>query len=400
MDLQARLRFIHGNNKREPIISKRSVPIFEGGEVSNREGTFFLREVSYSSYEEYQGYSFMEGLKLDLSSFFLLDRSLAMENKDHLLFLDTETTGLVRGTGTVAFMVGIGFFRNKMFHVKQYFMRDFYEEGALLFSLKNLLEEFKILVFFNGKSFDLPILKDRFTLNRLSFPWEDLLLLDLLHLARRFYQRRIGGCSLKELEEKILGFSRFHDVDGALIPTIYFNYLESGNGDLLRPIFMHNEFDLISMLFLLTTMVQTLNKPELMEDGLDLYSQACLYQKKGAIHRAIELYQLSLEKGLSSYEQFQVQKELSLLYKREGEFALAISIWEGMLEGGGDSLFPHIELAKYYEHRRKDLLKAKYYAELAQKKVQKKGFLYQKGESYALKHRLQRILKKMEKGVC
>lgn len=395
MDLQERLRLIHGKKEREPIKKRDPKPIFEGQEKKNERGLYFLREKSYPFEEWSKTLSPIKSLEMDADLFPLLQRDLLGVEQEGLLFLDTETTGLMGGAGTIAFMIGIGYCKDQVFHVRQFLLRDYHEEEALLFALRESISSFKACVFFNGKSFDLPLLKTRFTLNRLFFPWEDLLYLDLLHWARRLWQRRIGGCGLKDLEEMILGLRRRDDVEGYMIPSLFFEYLEISNGDLLRPIFIHNAFDLLSMLFLMATMVQCIKDPQGVEHGLDIYSLAKFFEREREIERAMDLFHLSLKKGISPAQTYAVKKDLSLLYKREGEHDRAQTIWREMIEDGGESLFPYVELAKHYEHRAKDYAKAYYYAELALKKTQRKPFLYQREEEGKLKHRLGRIGRKI-----
>lgn len=398
MDLYTRLKQIHGKKERPTLPSNptsKPVPIFEGKEVENERGAFFLRRKKYPLDREV--ITSLERLEIEPSLFSLEQGDLTGVSLEDLLFIDTETTGLAGGTGTVPFMVGIGYCRNKMFHVKQFLIRDYHEEEALLFSLGETLRGFTILVSFNGKSFDLPLLKTRFILHGLSFPWKDYLSLDLLIGARRLWKRRIGGCALQELEREILGLSRGEDVEGYMIPSIFFSFLQSRKGDLLRPIFLHNGYDLLSMASLLSIMVQCLNLPEEVEHGLDLFSQAKFFEKVGDGERAVRLYHLSIERGLAPPIHFQVKKELSLLYKRSGAYEEAVKIWESMIECRGDSLFPYVELAKYYEHHSRHLQKAYYYTDLARRRVQKKRFLYQRGEDKELRHRLNRIERKMDK---
>src|SRR6059058_5610599 len=143
-----------------------------------------------------------------------------------LLFLDTETTGLAGGTGTYTFLVGVGRLDGDRFVVVQYFMRDFDEEPALLAALVPLLEQAAGVVTFNGSAFDLPLLETRFVLARRRWP-PRLPHLDLLRPARRVFAPRCADCRLTTLEREVLGLEREDDVPGALIPTLYFDFLRS-----------------------------------------------------------------------------------------------------------------------------------------------------------------------------
>lgn len=397
MDVKRQLQRIH-QKKEPPVFSPENpTPIFEGQEVENERGVFFLREKIYSCQDVYAGLSFQKGEKLDSFLPSLPPYSREVGAGD-LLFFDTETTGLAGGPGTLPFMVGIAYYRNKLFHVKQFLARDYHEEEALLFSLKKVLEDFEILISFNGKSFDVPLLKDRFILSRLAFPWQNFFHLDLIHLARRLWKLRIGGCSLKNLEEEILGFSREDDVEGALIPSLYFNYLQSRNGSLLTTIFQHNACDLLSMFFLIIAMGRTFTWPEEVGEGLDLYSLGRFYQQQGDTEQAIFFFSRSLRQGLSPRDAFQAEKALSLIYKKKEDFPQAVSLWEEMVKRGEPSLFPYLELAKYHEHRNRDLAQAHYYTTLALNRVRRQRALYQGSREWELVHRLNRINGKLTEG--
>src|SRR2546425_1083201 len=171
-------------------------------------------------------------------------------NSRGLLFLDTETTGLAGGTGTYTFLVGVGRLDGDRFIVEQYFMRDFDEEPALLAALVPLLEQAAGVVTFNGSAFDLPLLETRFVLARRRWP-PRLPHLDLLRPARRIFAPRCADCRLTTLEREVLGLEREDDVPGALIPTLYFDFLRSRRAAPLARVFDHNRHDVLSLVALL-----------------------------------------------------------------------------------------------------------------------------------------------------
>ena len=125
-----------------------------------------------------------------------------------VLFLDTETTGLSGGAGTVAFEIGVGFLDGRGLVIRQYVMRDYGEEAAMLSEIAALLRRYDTLVTFNGKSFDLPLLESRLIMARIRLPVTQMPHLDLLHAARRVYRLRLGRCNLAALEEAVLGVHR------------------------------------------------------------------------------------------------------------------------------------------------------------------------------------------------
>ena len=145
-------------------------------------------------------------------------------------FLDTETTGLAGGSGTCAFLVGIGRITPEGFRVRQFFMRDYCEEASLLDAVSRHLAPFRVLITYNGRSFDQPLLETRYRLNRSRPPFGKLEHLDLLHGARRLWKLRYESCRLVDLETQVLGFERDGDVPGALIPYLYFEYLRTRPG--------------------------------------------------------------------------------------------------------------------------------------------------------------------------
>ena len=144
-------------------------------------------------------------------------------NIRRVLFLDTETTGLSGGAGTVAFEIGIGFIDERGMVIRQYVMRDYGEEGPMLEEIAALFSRFDTVVSFNGKAFDLPLLESRMVMNRIRLAPTQMPQLDLLHAARRVYKLRLKRCNLASLEEAVLGRKRCDDLPGAQVPQRYFD---------------------------------------------------------------------------------------------------------------------------------------------------------------------------------
>ena len=131
---------------------------------------------------------------------------------ERIAFLDTETTGLAGGTGTLAFVTGVGRITPAGFLVRQFFLRDFDEEASALAALADHLEQFEVLVTYNGKSFDQPLLETRYRLSRRKPPFARMEHLDLLYGARRLWELHFESCRLVELENRVLGVTRVGDV--------------------------------------------------------------------------------------------------------------------------------------------------------------------------------------------
>ena len=164
---------------------------------------------------------------------------------ENIVFLDTETTGLGSGAGTVAFLVGIGWLAEGRFESHQLWMRDYDEEEDLLKKLDAYLGEDKTLVTFNGKTFDIPLLQSRHVMQRLRMKQYDHI--DLLTHARRIYKLRLKRVNLSHLEEVLLGHERYDDIPGSMIPQRYFDFLKSRDESLLKDIFDHNAQDIVSL---------------------------------------------------------------------------------------------------------------------------------------------------------
>ncbi|MBU1073027.1 ribonuclease H-like domain-containing protein [bacterium] len=167
---------------------------------------------------------------------------------EDLLFLDTETTGLAGGTGTLPFLVGLGWWRHGFFSVEQYFLPSPSAERAMLAELAGLAAGFKVVVTFNGQTFDLPLLKTRGILARRRRLLDDLVSWDLLPVSRRFWGRRLPDCRQQTVESRIAGVRRgAGDIDASLIPQAYFSFVRQGRNGALRAVIEHNRRDVAGM---------------------------------------------------------------------------------------------------------------------------------------------------------
>src|SRR5438094_6941627 len=160
------------------------------------------------------------------------------------LFLDTETTGLADGSGTYAFLVGIAWWEGGGLEIEQFFLREYSEERSLLFAVRERIAEHPVLVTFNGKSFDWPLLETRYRMSRKITPPVPRAHLDFLHPARSLWRLRLGSVRLSELERHVLGCDRGADVLSHLIPRIYLDFMRGGPPERLIPVFHHNQMDL------------------------------------------------------------------------------------------------------------------------------------------------------------
>ncbi len=159
------------------------------------------------------------------------------------LYLDIETTGFL---GVPLFLVGLMVFDGERMRVYQLLARDYAEEAPLLEYLAEQLELYQTFITFNGKSFDIPYIRDRYFANaiRCRFPTQHL---DLLSLSRRRWRDKLPNCKLQTLEKWICGRGRDGDIPGTDIPDTYHLFVRTGNAALLKPIMDHNALDLITM---------------------------------------------------------------------------------------------------------------------------------------------------------
>ena len=268
------------------------------------------------------------------------------------LFLDTETTGLAGGTGTYAFLIGIGWWDAGGLEVEQFFMRDHSEEHSVLAALKERLAERRTLVTFNGKSFDWPLLETRYRMTRSISPIAPQAHLDLLHPARHLWRQRIGSVRLAELERHMLGRNRGSDIVSDLIPQIYFEFLRGGSPEPLVPVFYHNQMDLVGLAALAARVFSLLAAPELeSRDSLEVFGVSRICDRRGETSRARDLYAHAIARELPKPADGTARAALARLAKRENDYQRAISLWMGLRGTTREGLEAYVELAMYYEHR-------------------------------------------------
>jgi len=289
------------------------------------------------------------------------------------LFLDTETTGLAGGTGTYAFLAGVAWWDAGGLQVEQFFMRDHTEEHSLLVALGERLAERRVLVTFNGKSFDWPLLETRYRMTRQIRPHPPRAHLDLLHPARHVWRLRLGSVRLTELERHVLGasgsrpaWSREGDIPSHLIPQVYFDYLRGGSAGPLAAVFRHNRMDLRGLAALAGKLLAMLAEPEAAQgDPLEVYGLSRLLRRRGECGRARQLYERVIAAGSSGEMARAARRELAALAKRDHDFTRAVSLWQELIDDRrkrgacpAPDLLCHLEafeqLAIYYEHHARE----------------------------------------------
>ena len=265
---------------------------------------------------------------------------------EDILFLDTETTGLAGGAGTVAFLVGMGYFTGRDFAVEQVLMRDYGQESELLRTVSAVAGRFSVLCTFNGRTFDAPLLASRFVMNRLPSRLPSVHA-DVLYPARRLWKLRLKRCNLANLEEQLLHVKREDDLPGAEVPQTYFRYLRDGDFAPIERILAHNRQDIVSLAQLLCFLCGQVDCPETVESGQDLLSLARSREKWGDTAKAVKCYRLCA-RGDTRAEAYHA---LARERRRAGDVTAAIRLYETMLRRGDDPVSACEALAKLYEHR-------------------------------------------------
>lgn len=303
----------------------------------------------------------------------------ALEDPEKWLFLDTETTGLAGGTGTYAFLIGLAWWDAGGLQVEQLFMRDFAEEHSLLHELAARIAERPVLVTFNGKAFDWPLLESRFTMTRSIAAPKLAAHLDLLHPARALWKLRLGSVRLVELERHVLdaprlGWHREDDVASAMIPQFYFDYLRGGPTPPLAGVVRHNQMDLRGLAALFCKINALLSESSAVAneiESLDLFGLSRFLQRRGDAGRAHSACAQALEIGLPAEFQPKARCELAWMAKRRGEHLRAAEIWLEVVGDPQDGIRACEQLAIHYERHAKDLTRATEFAQLALAKLRR-----------------------------
>jgi uncharacterized protein YprB with RNaseH-like and TPR domain len=273
------------------------------------------------------------------------------------VFLDTETTGLAGGTGTYAFLIGLGYITPQGFRVKQYFLREPGEETSALAALHEDLSQFDVMVTYNGKSFDQPLLETRFRMSRLKPPFARMAHLDLLHGARRLWKLRLDSCRLVELENQILGVAREGDVPGELIPYLYFDYLRKGEIARLVPVFHHNAIDILTLACLTAIVPYAFRDPTeaRLAHGAEMIGIARWMRKEDRFDDAIAWMRQALTRRIPDALMFRTMWDIAQLERKVGREAGAVAMYSELAQCRNPFRVPALEeLAKYYEHRERN----------------------------------------------
>jgi hypothetical protein len=292
----------------------------------------------------------------------------------HVVFFDIETTGLSGGAGTLAFLAGCGWFEGEGFRVRQFFLSGPSGERAMLDALTGIFERTSLLVTYNGRTFDVPTMDTRWAFHRTASPTGGLAHFDMLPPARRLWGGRgpDANCSLTSLERSLLGFHRIGDVAGFEIPTRYFHFLRSGDAAVIEGVLEHNRLDLISLAAVTAHALEIAHVgPDACRDEREQLGLGRIYERAEDLDRAARAFRLAAgarERDLRSA----ALGRLAELCRRTGRHDDAADAWRRLLEPvdvSGWTLSRYERraaegLAIHFEHRVKDPIAARRYAEL------------------------------------
>ena len=335
----------------------------EGRVVTNASGAHFQMERTFPSHKQHGSADIgaLTELPPDLLDA-LSEREIGACPPQRWAFLDTETTGLAGGSGTYAFLIGVGRITAQGFVVRQYFMREYAEEPSQLLALAEDLEQFDVLITYNGRSYDQPLLETRYRMNRRKAPFGRLGHLDLLFGARRLWKLRLENCRLIQLEQEILGMLREGDLPGELIPYVYFEYLRSQEAQRLVPVFHHNAMDIVSLACLTAIVPAAFRKTDAeslarvgVRKGAELAGLGRWLRAAGETEQALALLKRSVEAGLPDALLFRTLWDIACLEKKLERRFEAVRLFIELANCRNEFRVPALEeLAKFYEHEERN----------------------------------------------
>ena len=333
-----------------------------------------------------------------------LDEGLALERRT--VFIDLETTGLSGGAGTVAFLIGCGYFDLGAFQVRQFLLTSHSAERALLDAAAELFGEADLIVTYNGKTFDVPVMESRWAFHRMRPPLDDTPHFDMLHPARRLWRTRStlpddGGCRLTTLERVLLNLRRVGDVDGFEIPGRFFQFLRTADPRPLEPVLEHNRLDLVSLAAVTSRALRLASAGEAgCRDGIEALALGRVLERAGALDRAEACYRRARESQCLE-TRTEALYRLGVRCRREARFEEAACWWRELVIAADvpsrrrdrilDTLreFAIEALAIHQEHRVRDLGAAR---ELARFALEEHGA---SARAEGMRHRLARLERKL-----
>ena len=351
----------------------------------------------------------------DIDSLRVLDPALSVREDGaggsacrRTVFIDLETTGISGGAGTVAFLVGCGYFDLGAFQVRQFLLTSYSAERALLAASAELLEDAHLIVSYNGKTFDVPVMETRWAFHRMGAPLDDVAHFDMLHPARRLWRQRStigdeGGCRLTTLERVLLNMRRVGDVDGFEIPGRFFQFLRTADPRPLEPVLEHNRLDLVSLAAVTSRALRlTAGGEEACRDTIEALALGRVLERAGAVERAMACYERATASSCAQTKA-EAAYRLGLRCRRDRRFDEAARWWKELLaltDVPGcrrDRVFAALRqfaleaLAIHHEHRVRNLMSARDLAVFALEDEDDARY------ADGMRHRLARLDRKLAK---
>ena len=344
----------------------------------------------------------------DMDALRLLDPALACDaGTPRTIFIDLETTGLSGGAGTLAFLVGCGYFDLGAFQVRQFLLTSHAGERALLAAVAEFFDDADLIVTYNGKTFDVPVMETRWTFHRMDMPLDGVPHFDMLHPARRLWKGRPdarvapgdeGGCRLSTLERVLFDVQRVGDVGGFEIPGRFFGFVRSGDPRPLEPVLEHNRIDLVSLAAVTARAARLAREGHgACRDYAEALALGKIFEKAELPGRSEACYRYACDSP-ESVVRADALYRLAVRLRRDRRFPDAAAVWRELIEFTeprsmrrgllGDLRQVAVEaLAIHQEHRAKDLAGAR---ELALTSLEESG-----GRSESVRHRLARLERKL-----
>lgn len=432
MDLTSRLRSIVRSNqppaaRREltyepdPVYStapdvERVADMLAGRTLTTTFGKVLVVDRRYESDRAYGGIRIDDCARLDVEALRVLDPDLLEPRppspEPRTIFIDLETTGLSGGAGTIAFLVGCGYFDCGAFQVRQFLLPNHAAERALLAAVAEFFDDADLIVTYNGKTFDLPVMETRWLFHRMTPPLDGVPHFDMLHPARRLWRARAAVrrkfrpvmtadyeladercCRLSTLERVLFDVERVGDVDGFEIPSRFFTFVRSGDPRPLEPVLEHNRLDLVSLAAVTARASQlVLSGYEACRDAAEALALGRVYERADSLDRAEACYRRAMQSD-SVDVKIEAMYRLGLRLRRDRRFEDAAEIWREVLAAaqrrhGEVRRFAAEALAIHHEHRRRDLVRAREHALFALQESDAAG-------ASNVRHRLARIERKL-----
>lgn len=358
--IDAKYRSAARTARTETAPSRRSERYFveewlSGEQIETEFGAHFETEKLYGRGRRHGSIAIADlaGLPPDLLSA-VSDGAVANCEPSKWAFLDTETAGLAGGSGSYAFLIGVGRIAADGFRIRQFFMRAYAEERSVLSALAAHLKQFDVLITYNGKAYDEPLLATRYRILRVPGPFQRLRHVDLLVSARRIWKLRFESCRLIDLEQQILGVEREGDLPGELIPHVYCEYLRTREAFRLVPILHHNSVDILTLACLTAIVPRAFDSPAEvgLTHGSEMAALGRWFLKANQIERALDLFRNAISAGMPDGILFRTMWDIAAIEKKLERHDAAVRTLEELaatpnpLQGAA-----YEELAKHYEHR-------------------------------------------------